>query len=245
MSAEPWYVEAFRAEYVRVYPHRDVDAARREIAALRERGLAGRVLDLCCGFGRHTLALREHGYDAYGLDRSAELLAAARDLPGGALLEGRLLLGDARRLPLAAERFDRVLVLFSSFGYFGERGDEAMLAECARVLRSGGEVVLDLMNPERVRAELAPSSRTERGGAVLLERRWLEDDGRRVLKEVELRIPGRAPRRWVEDVRMYAPEELDSVLARAGFAPIERSAGFAGGAFGPRAERQLVRARRG
>jgi len=131
-AADPWYVEAFREGYLQLYPHRDLGAARREAAFLVARGLRGRVLDLCCGFGRHTLALREQGFDAIGLDLSPELLAHAAQGPGWELLRGRLLRGDARVLPFAERSFGSLVNLFSSFGYFGEEGDRQVLREIAR-----------------------------------------------------------------------------------------------------------------
>lgn len=229
-SAEPWYERAFRDDYRLVYAHRDLAAARDEVGWLVEQGLAGRVLDLCCGFGRHTLALAERGLDAFGLDLSAELLAAARELEGFEhRLAGRLVRADATRVPFADACFDGVAVLFSSFGYFGEEGDARMLREVARVLRPGGLAVLDLMNPARIRAGLVPDSRRSGPGFELVERRRLEEGGRRVVKEVELTLTdpaagGPGARRWREDVRMYEPAEVRALLGRSGLV-LERAAG--------------------
>jgi SAM-dependent methyltransferase len=212
-AVEPWFVSAFRADYLAVYPHRDLESARREVDGLIASGVGGRVLDLGCGFGRHTLAMRERGLEAFGLDLSADLLAHARELPGAAGIAGRLVRGDARRLPFLAARFDTVTVLFSSFGYFGDRGDREVLAEVARVLRPGGRLVLDLMNARRVRAELVPESLRERDGFQLLERRALVDQGRSVEKEVQLRAPDGGERSWVERVRLYEHDEIARLLA--------------------------------
>lgn len=234
-SAEPWYERAFRDDYRLVYAHRDLASARAEVGWLVEQGLAGRVLDLCCGFGRHTLALAERGLDAFGLDLSADLLAAARELEGyERLLAGRLVRADATRVPFAEAAFDGVAVLFSSFGYFGEEGDARMLGEVARVLRPGGLAVLDLMNPARIRAGLVPASTRSGPGFELAERRSLAEGGRRVVKEVELTLTDASPgsprvRRWREDVRMYEPAEVRALLARAGLS-LERAAGDFGGA---------------
>jgi SAM-dependent methyltransferase len=238
-SAEPWYVSAFRSDYLRVYAHRDLDAARREVAGLVELGLAGRVLDLACGWGRHTLAMRERGLDVAGLDLSADLLANAP-----AELAGRLFRADARRVPFADAAFDGLTNLFSSFGYFGDVGDRAVLAEIARVVRPGGLALLDLMNPERIRAGLVPHTRSERDGHVLDETRSLADGGRRVVKEVVLETPAGEVRRWREDVRLYDGDELERLLAAVGLAVERVTGGFDGAPFGPASERQIVAARR-
>lgn len=240
---EPWYLTAFRSDYREVYPHRDLESARREVAALLQSGLRGRVLDLCCGFGRHSLALAEAGVAVVGLDLSAELLADASGLEGGERLRGRLVRGDALALPFRARSFDGLVNLFSSFGYFGERGDARMLDEIARVVRPGARVVLDLMNPARIRAQLVPESRTRREGLELLERRSLLDAGRRVIKEVLLILPSGEQRRWREDVRMYEIEELAPLLADRGLR-IESVAGdFDGAPYGAESARQLLYSR--
>ena len=242
-GADPWYVEAFREGYLRLYPQRDLSAARREAAFLVERGLRGRVLDLCCGFGRHTLALRESGVDTIGIDLSPELLAHAVASPGWPVLRGRLLRGDARALPFAEASFGSVVNLFSSFGYFGDAGDKRVLLEIARVLAPGGFLAMDLMNPAFVRAKLVPYSRTERDGALLVESRSIAAGGRLVVKEVELHnASGRL--RWREEVRLYEPVELNRWLDAAGLRQVAVCGDFDGSPLSASSPRQLVLAER-
>lgn len=245
MGGRPWFEEAFGHGYLEVYPHRDLAAARAEVAGLVRQGLAGRTLDLGCGFGRHTLALREEGLDAFGLDLSAELLAHAASLDADGLLRGRLARGDVRRLPFRSATFDGVLMLFSSFGYFDDAGNAAVAAQVARLVRAGGVAVLDVMNPARIRATLVPESLTERGRYELHERRRLTEDGRRVVKDVTLRRrDADGERRWREDVRLYEPDELATLLAGAGLR-VERTLGdFDGAPFTAESPRQIGWARR-
>jgi len=242
-SAVPWYEEAFREGYLRLYAHRDLSAARREAAFLVARGLHGRVLDLCCGFGRHTLALREAGVDSIGIDLSPELLLHAASRPGWEHLRGRLLRGDARALPFADSSFGSVVNLFSSFGYFGEEGDRQVLVEIARVLAPGGFLALDLMNPAFVRAHLVPFTRTEREGTRLLESRSLAAGGRLVVKDVELHNEsGRV--HWREEVRLYEPAELERWLDAAGLRETSACGDFDGSPLNESSARQLVLAQR-
>lgn len=236
----PWYEEAFREDYLALYPHRDLDAARSEAAGLVERGVGGRTLDLCCGFGRHAAALLELGVDVYGMDLSAELLARVSGMPRGDELAARVCRGDARALPFAPRAFDSLVMLFSSFGYFDEAGNGAVLAEIARVVRARGLVVLDLMNAARVREGLVPESVTERGGESWIERRRLTDDGRRVLKDVLVRGPSGGERRWHEDVRLFDAGELPELLARHGLAVDRVEGDFDGAPFAADSPRQLV-----
>lgn len=268
-ATEPWYVTAFQDDYRAVYAHRDVPSARREVAWLAEHVLGpylgqlrgrpfgptsgdrdARILDLCCGFGRHSLALTERGFRVFGMDLSFDLLRASRDLASDGEssdrrpLRGRVARGDMRRLPYRADAFAAVVNLFTSFGYLGDAGDRAVLDEVARVLAPQGVLVMDLMNPAAVRAGLVPRSREERDGVVLEGRRALADDGRRITKEVRLTLADGAVRAWREDVRMYEADELDALLAARGLATFDRRGDFAGGAYGPAALRQIVLARR-
>ncbi|HUR27726.1 MAG TPA: class I SAM-dependent methyltransferase [Planctomycetota bacterium] len=243
-SLERWYEEAFRSDYLRVYAHRDVASARGEVAFLVARGLGGRVLDLCCGFGRHTLALCERGIDAAGLDLSMDLLREARTLENGALLDGRLFRGDASALPFRRASFDGVINLFSSFGYFGELGDARMLSEIARVLAPQGLLVIDLMNPAWVRAHLRAESSREGQDFLVREARTLADGGRRVVKDVELRLADGGLRRWREDVRLYEEAEMRSLLGGRGLSVSAVHGDFDGRPFAPDAPRMLISARR-
>jgi SAM-dependent methyltransferase len=243
-SEVPWFARAFRASYLELYPHRDLAAARLEVAALVARGLAGRGVDLGCGFGRHVLAMLERGIDARGLDLSAELLAHAARLEGGAHLAGRLLRGDLRALPFRARSLGFVTLFFSSFGYFDDAANARVAGEIGRVLAPGGLAFLDLMNPAHVRAELVPFTRSQRAGRVLEERRVLTDGGRRVRKDVRVVEPDGAELSWYEDVRLYEPAELAPLLLRAGLRVERLEGGFDGRGPGCDAPRLLVWARR-
>jgi SAM-dependent methyltransferase len=100
-----------------------------------------RVLDVPCGQGRHAHLLAEAGFDVDGLDYSEDLLARARERGTGRTL--RYTRGDMRRLPARwTRRFDVVLNLFTSFGFFlNPADDRRVLAEFARVLRPGGTLL--------------------------------------------------------------------------------------------------------
>lgn len=108
---------------------------------LLELPSGARVLDCPCGQGRHAHLLAEAGFDVDGLDYSASLLAVAKKR--GASKTLRYSEGDMRALPRKwTGKFDAVLNLFTSFGFFDQPNDDArVLEQFARVLKPGGLLV--------------------------------------------------------------------------------------------------------
>ena len=121
-----------------------------------------RSLDLCCGTGDMTFALRRHSKDAklqlLGADFSHAMLQRAnlksqtdpaakapRPMP-------RWIEADALCLPLPPEHFDLVT---SAFGFRNLADYDAGLREILRVLRPGGECgILDFGEPKGIIGKL-------------------------------------------------------------------------------------------
>lgn len=119
----------------------DLAGDRRQAArllALLGLPSGARVLDCPCGQGRHAHLLAEAGLDVDGVDYSATLIAKARERGTGPRLRYRR--GDMRALPARwTGRFDAIVNLFTSFGFFADPHDDArVLGEFARVLKPGG-----------------------------------------------------------------------------------------------------------
>ena len=124
-TTETW--DAFFSDfYLRAYAgdERDAQAESRALAAARLAGCepGGDVLDVPCGFGRHTLPLARAGYRVVGVDRSRTLLDEARRRAGGERWP-KFVRADYRELPFADESFDAALNLFTSLGYLGDEED--------------------------------------------------------------------------------------------------------------------------
>jgi len=103
--------------------------------------VGSRILDVPCGQGRHTHLLAESGYDVDGLDYSRKLLDVARKR--GTAPNLRYTRGDMREMPERwTKRFDAVLNLFTSFGFFAHPSDDArVIKEFARLLKPRGTLI--------------------------------------------------------------------------------------------------------
>lgn len=105
-----------------------------------------RILEIGSGTGR---ALSRIGWSVgppgsvLGVDLSAQMLAvSARRLAAPAGLSSvRLVMGDGRALPLAGGACDAVFMSFT-LELFDPQGEMQVLAECARVLRRPGRLVV-------------------------------------------------------------------------------------------------------
>ncbi len=218
-DARSWWAGWFNETYADVYGHRDFESAVAEAGfACQALNLepSMRILDLCCGFGRHTRALLDRGMaSVQGMDYSAELLKRGR---AQYTLEP-LVRGDMRALPYVDHGFDAVLMFFTSFGYFQKDAENlGVLKEIARVLKSGGAYLIDYLNPARVRADLVPRSEKTTHGRRVIEKRWLTDDGRRVEKRITVE-EGDRREVFLESVRLYECDEMIEMLTRAGLKP--------------------------
>jgi SAM-dependent methyltransferase len=103
-----------------------------------------KVIDVCCGMGRHARALSDRGYSVVGIDRDAGVIAKARELHGGP----KYVVNDIRDYRLEADAFDAAIVMGQSFGYFDPAINRDVLSRLTSGVREGGRIVLDLWNCE-------------------------------------------------------------------------------------------------
>jgi ubiquinone/menaquinone biosynthesis C-methylase UbiE len=143
--AGEWWKSYFDAQYMLEYePIFTLENDRRDVSRLievMELPTDAHILDVPCGQGRHAHLLAENGFDVTGLDYSAHLLQRAKARGTGTHL--RYVRGDMRAMPAAwTGKFDAVLNLFTSFGFFTHPADDAkVIREFARVLKPGGTLL--------------------------------------------------------------------------------------------------------
>ncbi len=180
-----------------------------------------RILDLCCGQGRHSLELARRSFPhVTGLDRSRYLIRLARKRARQANLPVSFHEGDARRFRLGEGEFHCICLLGNSFGYFERPEDDlAVLGAIKRALASGGSLVMDLMDGEWMRCHFDPRSWEwiDQNHFVCRERDLAEDGDRLISREVVVH----AERGVIADQfyaeRLYSKERLEALLSGAGF----------------------------
>ena len=213
-----WFATWFdSSHYHRLYAHRDQDEAGAFIDRLIDRihpRPSARALDLGCGSGRHSRSLAARGFDVTGIDLSAGSLARARQQAGPA---EKYFEQDMRR-PFGTCSFDIVFSLFTSFGYFEDRGEHAtVVRNMARSLRPGGVIVLDFLNAVVVERHLIAHEVVERDDVRYHLRRWSDADA--FYKQIVIHDPTlAAPLEYVERVGKLTLPDFQHLFAQAGIA---------------------------
>jgi SAM-dependent methyltransferase len=178
-----------------------------------------RILDCPCGHGRIANRLARVGADVVGVDRSEAFLRRARE--AGTRADYRL--GDMRALDFDGE-FDAVVNIFTSFGYFDEETDKAVLRRFRRALKPRGRLLLELQNGYRMMSILAAGGGRsdhleQRGDDLLIDRSTYDALTGRTLTERTSVRAGKV-RRYRFSVRLFTLTELAAWLRDTGFSQI-------------------------
>ncbi|MDO8500358.1 MAG: methyltransferase domain-containing protein [Gemmatimonadaceae bacterium] len=176
-----------------------------------------RILDVPCGQGRHTHLLAEAGYRVEGLDFSETLLRLARRRGTGPALHYTR--GDMRRMPGRwTGRFDAVLNLFTSFGFFADPSDDAaVIREFARVLKPGGVLLWHGGSRDGVMARFLSRDWWETSDKTIVAHERSFDPLSGVLTiESTWRGAAKRPGRRTHRIRLYTATRLAELCAAAG-----------------------------
>jgi SAM-dependent methyltransferase len=228
-TEKPWYVTLFERDWYdvlapgggrsRVEPERYAQRTEQEaefVASTLRLAAGTPVLDLCCGWGRHTIRLAQRGYRMTGLDLSAYHIELARSAAREAGINVAWIEGDMRRIPCLDATFGAVINLFTAFGYFDEAENQQVLEEVSRVLAPGGRFLLDLINRDRLMSVFRETDWNEEDGRLVLERRCWDDRTGRIHVEWTIVDRDGERRNHTHDERIYTLQELELRLSLAG-----------------------------
>ncbi|MGB7570038.1 MAG: methyltransferase domain-containing protein [Chitinivibrionales bacterium] len=183
-----------------------------------------KVLDLCCGQGRHSLELAQRGFKfVEGIDRSHYLIQKARQTAKKDGIEAKFREGDARKLPYPPDTFDVVLILGNSFGYFETINDDLrVLKEAFRVLKPWDRVLIDVADGTYLRKNFQSRSWEwiDKSLFVCRERSLSLDGQSLISREVITHVEKGVLADQFYDERLYTKETLTEILRTAGFSDI-------------------------
>ena len=245
---DEWFADEsiWKDLYLFTFPESAFAVADEQVGKiLRLTGLGGgTVLDLCCGPGRHAVALAKRGFAVTAVDRTPFLLDDARARAAHANLRVEFVLDDMRRFSRPAS-FDLIINFFTSFGYFDDPADDLRVLELVREnLRPSGVFVLEMVSKERLARDFqATTSRELPNGHILFERHEIVDDWTRVRNRWTL-IRAGSTRTFEFTHRIYSGQEMKDLLAKAGLAGARVYGDLDGSSYGFDAHRLVAVARR-
>lgn len=241
-----WYAQIFNEDYFRTIPKSSPRQTQREASFIIERlGIqsGARVLDLCCGYGRHTIALAKHGFDMVGLDLSMVMLKKALAEAQAAGLAIKFVHGDMRKLNFKAI-FDAIYCVQTSFGYFDELSNFKVLQGIFRALKPGGIFLIETINRDFLIDELPMRLWWKGSECMLLEEIDMESLSGILKVARSFVFDGNSRQPWEQkiQIRLYSVTELRALLMRAGFNVIDLSGDYAlpGAFFGAQSQKIIM-----
>jgi len=202
----------------------------------------GAVLDLCCGTGRHSRILTQHGWNIIGLDLSRNLLAIAKQKMRHKAAEFTLVRADMRYIPFRNHVFNAVINMFTSFGYLQtKKEDTKTLKEIQRILQKNGRFLLDIVNKNYVKKIFKEKDWAEFEPFYLLEKHSIDTHKSMLLSEwTIIKKDTKQVRHIQHNLRLYDFQKLKQTLNKTGLEVKQVYGGYDKKTFSKNASRMIL-----
>jgi len=176
-----------------------------------------KVLDLCCGHGRHSIELAKRGYNVTGQDINRLFLERADKEASRQKVNVDFIQADMRGIP-STEKFDAVINMFTAFGYFEKKIDNLLvLKEISGALKTGGRFLIQVMSRDwLIRNFREREWREGKNGLLCLEERRFDFETGRNNARIILVYPNGTRKEKHHSIRVYNLTELREMLDEVG-----------------------------
>lgn len=213
-----------------------VEDTKRQVDFLIERlDLKGteRVLDLACGFGRHSLELARRGFEVTGVDITPAYIQYAQAQAQAERLPARFICADIRDLEWS-EQFDVVLNMADgAIGYLeSEEENLKTFRVISNALKPGGKHFMDIMNGGYAEHHF-PCQMWDAGEKCLTLSCFEWNPEKKTLLYGQKDYPygetlTKPDMREGNPIRLYALEEIEEILSDLGMRVCDCYADFSG-----------------
>jgi SAM-dependent methyltransferase len=214
-----WYHELFNVDYLKSELPVSPEQIRSEVDFI-ETALAlpaaGRVLDLGCGYGRHTVPLARRGYDMVGLDLSIDLLQNALRRAQAKAASIKFVHGDIRDLEFD-QVFDGVYCFNTTLGYFSDTENLTVLRGVHRALKPGGRFLIEVVNRDNAIQSMPIRNWWEGDGCLIQEDVDFDHLTSRLMVKRFLVYADGTQREYDIALRLFSVHELVAMLRLVGF----------------------------
>ncbi|MEM9680536.1 MAG: class I SAM-dependent methyltransferase [Bacteroidota bacterium] len=193
----------------------------------------GKILDLACGKGRHSIYLNALGFDVTGVDLSENSILHAKQY------ENDTLQFDVHDMTKPyPDTFDAVFNLFTSFGYFED--DDCNLRTVKAIkeeLNETGFGVIDFMNVNHVIKNLVTEDKKVIEGMEFNQKRRFEDGY--IIKNITFQIDGEF-HEYQERVKALGLKDFEHFFEKANIHLLDVFGDYKLNAFHPNTSERLI-----
>jgi len=232
----------FTDDYLKLYKHDQGESSRETQAVIRMLQLqpGQRVLDLACGFGRHSVLLAEKGFAVTGYDISESFLKKARELADSLAVGLELQQGDMREIPYDGE-YDAVINMFTAFGFFeNEEEDLKVLQGVHKALKPGGQFLMDVINREFALSKTLARRWTRESDMFMLEERFFDYFRSRLELINKLILPTGEVKEATYSIRLYTLTEMLELFNKTGLVLTDVYGDFNGAFYNSESPRMVL-----
>lgn len=215
-----------------------------QILKIAQINSGDRILDIPCGYGRHSIELATRGeYKIYGLDLNPFLIKIAKYRRKNSLgvcensiklkTKPKFMIGDMRDFSKILNGFDLIYNWFWSFGYFNENENLKVIKEFYSALKEDGRVLIHTLTNEGLDNYLKEINK-ETFPTVIIDKKYpkgnlytkKEYDPKNKILNLTWLINLEDGRRFPEEpitasVKIYSIDEYKYMLNNIGFKDVE------------------------
>jgi len=179
-----------------------------------------KILDMCCGVGRHSIEFARRGYDVTGVDISEYYIQEARGKASNTGVSVEFVQDDMRKFK-REEEYDAAMIFFTSFGYFVDDRDNLKVIENVySSLKPGGAFLIDIMGKEVWARVFSERDWGRMGDGFFLEEREVKGDWD-LIESNWILIQDGEVHEHPFITKLYSAKEMREMLKKVGFRFVE------------------------
>ena len=206
-----------------------------DIFLIKQLHLKGteKILDLACGFGRHSLEFARRGYDVTGIDITPAYIDYANEQAKKENLNAKFICQDIRTITFDKE-FDVVLNMADgAIGYLEDDGENhKIFSVIAKALKNGGKHFMNIMNGSYAQTHF-PCKLWDAGekGLTLSAFEWEKDRKTLIYGQVDYMYGEALYKPEMKEgnpIRLYSLDEITEIFCKLGLRICNSFADFSG-----------------
>ena len=240
-----WYKDFFQKFYLKIYrdilPCLDTKKEVDFIEKILKLPPGSEILDLCGGYGRHSVPLAERRLKVYLLDLNKNFLKKAKEEAEKQKIKIHTIHSDLRKIPFS-NKFDAVINIFNSFGYLeNDEENEKAIKAIVKSLKPNGLFLIDIINGDWLKNNSRPESQRQTGNLSIIESVKFNSETK--INIVSLKIINTKNHKIQyasQALRLYSFNDLKKLLTNNGLKIIEKYGGFNEEKFSPKLSKRII-----